>query len=260
MDTDKIRSRLRSLQESAKVGSDGMIEQGRERGKIGEPVRSQEDLDTIEIQAEQSYKALYEDTVKEYYDAITAERANIDSRLLGKGVDTAIDPSKNPPVSATVRNRFSDVIEEHRTDLTIFGGRAKGFSNNLNQFKTEHNLKQAAEYPKNRWRSIIIILAWILCTGIAMYALLASQNESLAFADIFWTVFLVVSVNSIVGIMAAESWRARKHQFSAFRIGSVFTLIFLALIAIAINLGSGHYRDALDPEFPAYSSDTTNLV
>ena len=258
MDINRFRDRLLSLV-SSEYGPKAMIEKGKNRGKVGEPIISHEGLDTVEIPSEREYKYLHEDTVKEYNERVKTERDKVDPRLWGQESNTEENSPEAHRASTKITNHFSDILENHRTDLTTLGGRAKDASGNLEQFRDRHGLERAPEYPENRKRDIIIILGLVLGIGVAMYSFLASQDESSAFVYTLGTVLLVVAINLIIGITSAEAWRARKHQFPAFRIGSVLILVVSALLAVTINLGNGHYRDALDPDYPVYGSDTTSI-
>ncbi len=262
MNVNGIRKRLLAL-ENSQFGPEGMKERGESRGKIGEPIKSHEELDSVEIQSEQSYKRLHEDTVAAYSDAIQAERTKIDPRLLGQDPTNAETNSpENHRASAEAENRFSDILEGHRTDLTAFGGKAKDASGNLNQFRSKHRNQleeRAPEYPENRKKVSIMIGVIVLGISTAMCALLYPQDDSSTFVDILGAVLLVVVINSVIGITLAESWRAKRHQFHAFRVGSVFILIVGGIVSILLNLGNGHYRDALDPDFPAHGPDTTGI-
>ena len=225
MEINEIRKHLRNL-ENSKFGSDGMKNQGVNRGKIGEPVKSHGELDSVEIQSEQSYKRLHEDTVIAYNNVVKMERIKIDPRLLGQIPDTETESIENHTFSTEAENRFSDIVESNRTDLATSGGRAKDTLENLNQFKRQNRLEERPpNYPEKRKKALIIMGAIVLGICVAMHALLKTQDEASTFAGIFGAVLLVVVINSIIGITLAEAWRAKKHQFHAFRVGSVFILI-----------------------------------
>ena len=257
MDKDNRYDDILSDLNNSEYGPKAMIKKGKHDGQSGEPLASHEGLNDGEELCVKWHEDKYDITKQDYEHRF----AEIDPRLLEQESDMLAISPENHLALTEAENRFSDIIENHRTNLTTYGEVAKKSKKNLKDFKNKHKLKQKAEHtnPEKYLRnSIIIILSHVLPIGISMCALLAYQDGSSTLKGTLATVVPVITINSVLGIASAEAWRAWKHNFKEFRIGSVLILIATAVLAVILNLSSGHYRDALDPDFPAYESNTAN--
>ena len=251
---------MQSIQADTKIGREGMIVQGTERGYIGKPTRSHEELDTVEIVAEQTYKGLYEDTMRVYDDYIQSETEGVPSQLFVNDSEKEFKVQGGNSSSSMANNRFSEILEKSRTSLSVHGLSAVKSTENLKQFRAIHHLERVAEFPENREKRITIILSILLSiSSVFIIGLISSTSpDGSNQFDILGTGLMIIGINTVLGIIAAESWRARKHQLASFRIGAIFLLVIISFISLTVNLGSGHYRDALNPEFPPNQSIDSN--
>ncbi|MCY3999209.1 MAG: hypothetical protein OXF84_00160 [Bacteroidetes bacterium] len=258
---DRVKKNLDDLKNHGLASHPQLETTGRERGIKSQPLKSHKGLDIVELQVHNKMKSLHIDTMSAYKDAITLERQKVHPNLIKielnseENADLDYDlPTETPKII------FSDIIESRRSTLLEMGNKAFDSLNNLTQFKEKNDLGREAEYPDNRTNYFLMIGGVILVVGILMFGLLSSQDSDSTFMGIIATVLLVSAFNTVSGIISSECLRAFYHKADALRLTSKTIFFVLGISTILFNLGIGHYRDALDPDYPTEStSETTNV-
>ncbi|MDE2834024.1 MAG: hypothetical protein OXM02_05835 [Bacteroidota bacterium] len=256
MDIDGLRAQLKRLERDPTVGSKPMSTLGRNQGAIGLPIASHKGVDVHEFRVEHSYKRVYDDALRQYQGEIGAQRSNIDRRLLKTEDDMQADRPEEEIVIVKAQNSYSDVVDSALTGLYTLGERAKESQDNLNRFKNINDLARAPEFSHDRMKNVIGILGCGLFVGVVMFVLFKLQLEGVI------AVPIVVVVNSVFAIAAGEAWRARIHKQHSMHVFSIVVLVAIVLIVVAVNLGNGHYQDALNEEFPSFElgAESTTTV
>jgi len=260
MEFDRVKKKLDALKHGLASHAD-LKRRGSERGFESEPLKSHEGLDIVELEVYNSMKDLHRETILTYENAIAHERKKTHSNLIkveSNSLDNA-DLNHDLPKEDS-HSIFSDSMEKYRSDLTETGSKAIDSLKNITKFKEKNHLDREAEYPDNRTNFFLIIAGVIFVVGLFMFGLLSPQESDSSIIGILGTVLLILAFNTVSGIISSECIRAFRHQVDALRITSKIIFFVLGVLAIVFNLGIGHYRDALDPDYPTIAiSETTNI-
>lgn len=258
---DNIKKRLHDCKEHGIASHSVLKTTGMDRGKKSQPLKSHNGFDIVELEVHNALKSLNIDTISTYKDAVTLEHNKIHPNLIKiklSSEETADLEFYDIPTEDP-NNTFSNIIQRRRSVLIESGKNAVDSFKKLTQFKERNVLSREAEYPVNRIKYFLIIGGVVLMMIVLMFVLLSSQESDSTFNGILVMVLLIVAINTGIGIISSECLRAYKHQADALRITSKAIFIVVIVFTIFFNLGIGHYRDALDADYPTVPiSETTN--
>ena len=258
---DTVKKNLDDLTNHGLASHSQLKIRGTERGIKSEPLKSQKGFDIVELEVHNKMKSLHQDTITAYKDAVTLEHQKAHRNLTKIELDSVEDakheffdlPTDKPAII------FSDILDRRKSVLIETGKNAVDSLKNLTQFKEKNDLKHEAEYPDNRAHFFLIIAGVALVISILMFGLLFAQESDSTFIGTLGTVSIIVTFCTVSGIISSECLRAFSHQADALRITSKAIFFLLGASAIMFNLGIGHYRDALDPDYPTVTiSENTN--
>jgi len=249
----QIKDKLDALQKDGPVSGSELKRRGDEEGCNSNPLKSLPGLDNVELEIERAFEFLHYETLTTYKNKVTQERSNVHINLIKQDnkpseiSDPKIDIPREDPT-----NTFSSCLEKYHSALNKTGSKAIDAQESLTRFKKDNGLDREAECPGNQ--IIFLIIGGILfLIVIFTYYLLASQESDSSSVRVLGTVLLI---NSILGFISAELLRAFNHYKEALRTTSRIVFYAFIVSAIIFNLGIGHYRDALDPNYPPKPLET----
>ncbi len=254
MPFDSIKNDL----DSQKRGSLSTVEIERiaeQRGINSQPLKSDSVPDIRELIIINICQGLHTETLSCYANDEIDVRSKVHPYLIKTKFDSSEQSdwiSDIPQEDSSII--FSAIMNNNRYDLDETGRKALNEQNDLIQFKKENKLDREAEYPDNQRKIFLIIGGVISVIGVSTLGLLASQDSDFSTLGVFGATLLILLINSILGIISAEVFRAWNHCRESLRITSKILLFILVTLVIIFNLGIGHYRDAMDPNYPPIST------
>ena len=126
--------------------------------------------------------------------------------------------------------------------------------NQLNDFRTKHNLSHPADYPLSRLWNFAVILVILVVKSVLNGSFLARGLETGLIGGVI-EAFVIAAINITFGFFLGNSvMRYLFHRNYLLRLLTLFEVPVSFAIAVFFNLLVGHYRDALGGTDPAHAS------
>ena len=217
-------------------------ERGHDRGRSEHPSSDSPRLDAPETEVIAHCEHLFTERLADY----NRHRTNFEERMR--------PPSGTAGGDADVEQACLDLreaVEEERTELEGLRRTAQQAIGDLHQFKKEEGLNNRdAHYSENRILDFGILLV-VMAAETALNGVLFAANVSGGMIT-GWTYAAGISLANVGVLGAATAFflRKTKHRVPIQKMVGWTVLALIAVVAIALNLFVGHYREALSEDYP----------
>ena len=211
---------------------------GRERGENNEPRPTQTGEDLVEREVIDECTLLLSEAKEAYEKHREVLEARIDAR------------SDSPPDPPDPRVPLQSEFEKRRADLADAASEAQQATDEEWEFRRKHGRKRGPRVPENLWwRGGLLLVLVVFET--ALNGVFFGQNLAGGLLAGGSYAVLISAINVLViGAVAAWALRELRHRDPRRRVGGGVTLLGFATLAVVLNLGIAHYREALPPDYP----------
>ncbi len=259
---------------------------GLERGKEASLNPDYKDeIDSTEKTINYEYSDLYERTKTKYrvlkHDK-TSELDELDSRVFLKTSESATGDDKpdarNRSIADSAKADMSTLTQMHKEELETKKRGKDDAVDDYDRFIDRHGItkrdekrleniflnkkgKLDADKPKRKRSESLWILAGMILLESVMNGLFFTMQDG-GLIESVYTALLISILNVVfLGYIITVCWRYLNFKYpkgsedSKKKVWASFGLAFFCLVALALNLFSAHYRDAVSPDFPVRGAE-----
>ncbi len=246
---------------SAEFGPKGLRGKGAQNGRLGKPSQNHPGLDGVEIMVKGVCQRMLGERMASYTNEIAVLDGRIDKAFIrsassqSKGEYRDESPSNNDAISEihmkNALQELENIVTNERRNLERSTEKAQGTIDEVNHFKTTHNLKRDPTIPDSLRLSM-----GLLCIAIAVETVLNGfffgNNMTGGILSGIFIAALISVVNVIVfGFLGATTYRQISYRIDSLRkLGGIVGLILVIFSALCFNFAVAHYRDALPSDYP----------